>query len=56
MRIGIITDIHYEVEWDATAPLQFSPERRYLIVVGPLVSGHFGVYDTNKCILTPFHC
>jgi predicted phosphodiesterase len=44
------------VAWDAKSPLFLNPERRFLIVVGPLVSGDFGVYDTGTCTLTPFRC
>jgi hypothetical protein len=44
------------VIWDATTPLYLDPEQRFLVVVGPLVSSQFGVYDTNTNILTPFRC
>jgi predicted phosphodiesterase len=44
------------VTWDAASPLFLDPRMRYLVVVGPLVSGHFGVYDTDTHLLTPFVC
>lgn len=44
------------VAWDATTPLLLNPEQRFLVVVGPLVSGHFGLYDTDTGLLTPFRC
>lgn len=44
------------VTWDAAGPLALDPARRFLVVVGPLVSGHFGVYDTDTAVLTPYRC
>ncbi|HUR55101.1 MAG TPA: hypothetical protein VMZ71_13290, partial [Gemmataceae bacterium] len=44
------------VEWDAVTPLVLPAARRYVVVVGPLVSGQFGIYDTHTRVLTPFRC
>lgn len=44
------------VAWDAAGPLTLDPARRFLVVVGPLVSGQFGVYDTDTAVLTPYRC
>lgn len=44
------------VDWDGTTPLFLDPERRFLIVVGPLVSGHYSVYGTETKMLTPLVC
>ena len=44
------------VPWDAAGPVHLDPTRRFLVVVGPLVSGHFGVYDTDTSVLTPYRC
>jgi len=52
---GVTSDVAPLV-WDARTPLTLDPARRFLVVVGPLVSGHFGVYDTETCVLTPFRC
>lgn len=41
------------LDWDGSRPLRFEPERRYLIVVGPLMDGHFAVLDTAADVLTP---
>lgn len=44
------------VAWDAAGPLTLAPPGRYLVVVGPLVSGDFGLYDTDTATLTPHRC
>jgi hypothetical protein len=44
------------VDWDAASPLFLDLQERFLIVVGPLVSGQFGVYDIDTHVLTPFSC
>ncbi len=44
------------VPWEGTAPLVLEPEKRYIIVVAPVVSGQFGIYDTTTRVLTPFRC
>ncbi|MBX9627952.1 MAG: metallophosphoesterase [Gemmataceae bacterium] len=51
-----VSDEAGPVLWDAAGPLTLDPARRFLVVVGPLVSGHFGVYDTDTAVLTPFRC
>jgi predicted phosphodiesterase len=52
----IVIDDCGVVNWDATSPLWLNPDQRFLIVVGPLVKGQFGVYDTDTCLLTPLEC
>jgi predicted phosphodiesterase len=52
----LVMSDHGRVEWDATRPLSLAPDRRHLVVVGPLVSGQFGLYDTDTHLLTPFRC
>jgi len=46
MRIGLLTNI--------IEPLVLAPTERYLVVVGPLVTGLFGMFDTDTRLLTPF--
>lgn len=41
------------VAWDGTTPLHFEPEKRYLVVVGPLFRGDFAIMDTDRWILEP---
>jgi hypothetical protein len=44
------------VEWAPVRPLRLAEGTRHLIVVGPVLSGQFGTYDTETRILTPFRC
>ena len=44
------------VPWEGSAPLVLEPEKRHIIVVAPVVSGQFGIYDTTTRTLTPFRC
>jgi hypothetical protein len=44
------------VPWDAIEALVLDPTERYLVVVGPLISGQFGMFDTTTRILTPLRC
>lgn len=44
------------VAWDPVRPLTLDADRRHLVVVGPVVSGHFGTYDTDTRVLTPLRC
>ena len=42
-----------QLDWDATTPLTFEPDRRYLVVVGPLFRGAFAIMDTDRWVLEP---
>lgn len=42
--------------WDGMKPLWLDHDHRHLVVVAPVVSGKFGIYDTASRILTPFRC
>lgn len=52
----LVTSDAGPVAWDGRTPIILDPARRFVVVVGPLVSGHFGVYDTGTCVLTPYRC
>ena len=41
------------VRWDGTTSLTFEPDRRYLVVVGPLFRGDFAIIDTDRWVLEP---
>jgi predicted phosphodiesterase len=47
---------HKRVAWDGEGPLQLNPTQRYLIVVGPIISGWCATYDTTTAQLIPLRC
>ncbi len=44
------------VAWDGSGPVTLELARRFVVAVGPLVSGRFGLYDTDTRVLTPYRC
>ncbi|HSQ57692.1 MAG TPA: metallophosphoesterase family protein [Gemmata sp.] len=42
-----------KLEWNGGTRLTFEPDRRYLVIVGPLFRGDFAIIDTDQWILEP---
>jgi calcineurin-like phosphoesterase family protein len=41
--------------WSGEHPIHLAPEERYLVVMGPLCEGRFGIFDTGANVLMPYN-